>query len=149
MYTHISGRRFFQTKLMSKSKCTSKLYTFCMLALVWVEKCNVIRLHTIKFLIKREALGFVLFLGCTVTQLKNNWRASCKKGVYRILADFHFFAGSSWFLADWLVLTWKASFRNFFCRLALRSPEIMFAKKLSFLLETFCSTKNKRNLLFR
>ena len=61
-----------------------------------------------------------------------NWRASCKKGVYRILADFHFFAGSSWFLADWLVLTWKASFRNFFGQLALPSPEITYAKRLSF-----------------
>ena len=58
-----------------------------------------------------------------------SWRASCKKGVYRILADFHFFAGSSWFLADWLVLTWKASFCNFFCRLALRSPGINLCKK--------------------
>ena len=85
---------------------------------------------------------------CYCLRNGNNWRASCKKGVYRILADFHFFAGSSWFLADWLVLTWKASFRNFFCRLALRSPEITYAKKLSFPLETFCSTKNKRSLLF-
>ena len=80
---------------------------------------------------------------------QNNWRASCKKGVYRFFGRFSFFAGSSWFLADWLVLTLKASFRNFFCRLALRSPEITCAKKLSFPLETFCSTKNKRNLLFR
>ena len=56
-----------------------------------------------------------------------------QKGRISNLADFHFFfAGSSWFLADWLVLTWKASFRNFFCRLALRSPEITYAKKLSF-----------------
>ena len=31
---------------------------------------------------------------------------------------------------------------------ALRSPEITYAKKLSLPLETFCSTKNKRNLLF-
>ena len=61
-----------------------------------------------------------------------NWRASCKKGVYRFFGRFSFFAGSSWFLADWLVLTWKASFRNFFGRLALRSPEITYAKRLSF-----------------
>ena len=50
-------------------------------------------------------------------------------------------------LADWLVLTWKASFRNCFGRFALRSPEIMYAETLSFPLETFCSMTNKRNLL--
>ena len=55
-----------------------------------------------------------------------------KRGAYRFFGWFSFFAGSSWFLADWLVLTWKASFRNFFGRLALRSPEITYAKRLSF-----------------
>ena len=51
-----------------------RVYQQYMLALVWVEKCNVVRLHTIKFLIKRETLEFAVFLGCTVTQLKNNWK---------------------------------------------------------------------------
>ena len=64
--------------------------------------------------------------------LGKNSRASCNKGVYGFLGQFSFFAGSTWFLADWLVLTWKASFNNYFGRFALCSPEIMNAKKLSF-----------------
>ena len=35
-------------------------------------------------------------------------------------------------LADWLVLIWKASFRNCFGRFVLRSPEITYAERLSF-----------------
>ena len=41
-----------------------------------------------------------------------------------------------------------SSFCNCFGRFAFCSPEKMYAKKLSFPLETFCSTKNKRNFLF-
>ena len=51
-----------------------------------------------------------------------------KRAYIEFFAHFHFFAGSSLFLADWLVLTWKASFQNCFCWFALRSPEITYAK---------------------
>ena len=53
-------------------------------------------------------------------------RLLCKKGVYRFLGRFSFLAGSSLFLADWLVLTWKTSFRNYFCWFAIcfRKPFI-------------------------
>ena len=107
----------------------------------WHDKCNICCRYCsyhVKFnvCLVTKPLGVssseTKWLNASLLFLRMNWRASCKKGVYRILADFHFFAGSSWFLADWLVLTWKASFRNFFCRLALRSPEITYAKRLSF-----------------
>ena len=56
------------------------------------------------------------------------WRLSCKKH----FGQFLFFAGWSSFLADWLVLTWKASLRNCFCWFVLRFREITYVKKLSF-----------------
>ena len=49
------------------------------------------------------------------------------------------------------VLFWRekhCSIILFFGRFVLCSPEIMYAKNLSISLETFCWTKNKRNLLF-
>ena len=51
-----------------------------------------------------------------------------QKGRISNFCRFSFFAGSSYFLADWLVLTWKALFRNCFDRFALRSPEITYTK---------------------
>jgi len=54
-------------------------------------------------------------------------------------------------LADWLVLTWKASLRNCFCWFVLHFWEITYAKNSVFrgyLLEIFCWAKNKRNLCF-
>ena len=71
------------------------------------------------------------------------------KRVYIEFWPIFIFAGSRKFLADCVVLTWKASLCNCFSRFALHSPEITYAKRLSFPLETFCWTKNKRNLLFR
>ena len=58
----------------------------------------------------------------------NNWRLSCKRGVCRFLSRISVFVGWSLFLADWLILTWKASF----CWFALRFWEITYAKSLSF-----------------
>ena len=63
-------------------------------------------------------------------------KAFMQKGRISNFGRFSFFAGSSKFLADWIVLTWIASFRDCFGRFALRSPEITYAKKLSFPLET-------------
>ena len=51
-----------------------------------------------------------------------------QKGRILNFRRFSLFAGSSYFLADWRVLTWKVSFRNCFGRFALRSPEIMYVK---------------------
>ena len=54
-------------------------------------------------------------------------------------------------MADWPVLTWKASLRSCFCWFALRFREITYAKNSVFqgyLLEIFCWAKNKRNLCF-
>ena len=61
------------------------------------------------------------------------WRISSKRGIYcTILGRFLLFARSSLFLADWLVLKWKASLGNCFCWFALRFQEITYAKKLGF-----------------
>jgi len=79
---------------------------------------------------------------------ESNWRLSCKKGVCGILGRFLFFAGSSWFLADWLVLTWGASLRNCFCWFALHFREITYAKKLSFPSGIFWS-KSFKGVLWR
>jgi len=79
-------------------------------------------------------------------QIIINWTLLCKKGIYSILGWFLFFAGSSQFLADWLVLTWKASLHNWFCCFALHFWEITYAKNSVFqgyLFEIFCWTKNK------
>ena len=65
-----------------------------------------------------------------------------QKGRISNFGRFSFFAGSSWFLADWLVLTWKVSFRNFCGRLALRSPEITYAKRLSFAWSSILMSKS-------
>jgi len=82
---------------------------------------------------------------------ESNWRLSCKRGVCSILGRFLFFAGSSWFLADWLVLAWGASLRGCFCWFALRFREVAYARSSVFqgyLLDVFCRVKNKRNLCF-
>ena len=42
----------------------------------------------------------------------DNWRLSCKQGVYWFFGRFSFLAGLSLFLVDWLVLTWKGSFHK-------------------------------------
>ena len=59
------------------------------------------------------------------------------------MADFHVLQDQASVIWGKLVLTWKASFRNCFGRFALRSPEITYAKELSFALETFYWMKNK------
>ena len=54
-------------------------------------------------------------------------------------------------MADWFVLTWKASLHNWFCWFLLCFWKITYAKNSVFqgyLLEIFCWTKNKRNLCF-
>ena len=58
------------------------------------------------------------------------WRPSCKKGVYRVLADFHFLQDRANF---WQTdLFWHEKFRNCFSQFALSSPEITYAKRFSF-----------------
>ena len=64
----------------------------------------------------------------------SNWRPLCKKGVYRFLANFHFFQDQANF---WQTdLFWHEKHRSVICfgRFALHSPEITYAKNSVLLL---------------
>ena len=90
--------------------------------------------------------------------LKRHWRqadlsvyqlkAFEQKGRISNFGRFSFFAGSSKFLADWLVLTWKASFRNCFGWFTLRAPEITYAKNSAFLWRPFVQWQTKETFCF-
>ena len=80
-------------------------------------------------------------------RLYNNWRPSCKKGLYiGFWANFHFLQDRA-NLADWLVLTWKAWLRNFFGPFALRFAEITYAKKPQFCKGHLCERIFRKQIL--
>ena len=59
----------------------------------------------------------------------SNWRASCKKGIYRILADFHFLGDRANFWQTDLFWHGKHCSVIVSADLRFRSPEITCAKK--------------------
>ena len=64
-----------------------------------------------------------------------------KRAYIAFRVDFYFCRIERYFLADWLVLTWKASLCNWFCWFAFLFQEIMYAKTLSFPSAIFWSEK--------